>query len=261
MRSGFAVPPAPDEPGIYDAGQWGAAPEPPVAAARFPAGPAQRDYAAAARGAPAPVAPPVGGALKRCFDIGLAAMAIVLLLPLLLLIALAVKLADGGPALYRHRRIGRNGVPFDCLKFRTMVADADQVLQRHLAADDRARRQWAEKQKLTRDPRITPLGATLRRTSIDELPQLINILKGEMSVVGPRPIVSSEAAKYGDCMANYLRARPGLTGPWQISGRNDVDYAQRISLDREYVENWSFRRDLAIILGTVRVVVTARGCY
>jgi exopolysaccharide production protein ExoY len=203
---------------------------------------------------------PVGGHTKRCFDIGAAAAAILFLLPLFCLIALAIKLMDRGPVLYRHRRIGRDGVPFDCLKFRTMVLD-DQVLRRHLAANREAAAEWEAKQKLTEDPRITALGAVLRKSSLDELPQLFNILKGDMSIVGPRPIVAAEMPKYGDCIAHYLRARPGLTGPWQVSGRNDVDYGSRVELDRDYVESWAIRRDFLIIVKTVRVVVTARGCY
>lgn len=204
---------------------------------------------------------PVGGTAKRCFDIGAAGIALVCLLPLLCLIALAIKLIDPGPVLYRHRRVGRDGKPFDCLKFRTMVVDADEVLRRHLAANRDAAREWEEKQKLTEDPRTTPLGITLRKSSLDELPQLLNILKGEMSVVGPRPIVSAEVPKYGECIDHYVRARPGLTGPWQVSGRNDIGYSSRVQLDRQYVEAWSFWRDLVIIVATVRVVVTARGCY
>lgn len=203
----------------------------------------------------------LGGQSKRMFDIAAAAVALAFLLPLFALVALAIKLSDGGPVFYRHRRIGRNGQLFDCLKFRTMVLDADAVLHRHLLANRQAAREWEENQKLTADPRVTSFGATLRKTSVDELPQLINILKGEMSVVGPRPIVPAEAPKYADTMACYLRSRPGLTGLWQISGRNSVDYAQRVKLDRHYVENWSFGRDLTIIIRTVRVVVTARGCY
>jgi exopolysaccharide production protein ExoY len=221
----------------------------------------QSEWNQPAAGAEQVASTPVGGYTKRCFDISAAATAILFLLPLFCLIALAIKLMDPGPVLYRHRRIGKDGVPFDCLKFRTMVADADRVLQRHLAASREAAREWETKQKLTEDPRITALGTVLRKSSLDELPQLFNILKGEMSVVGPRPIVAAEMPKYGDCIAHYLRARPGLTGPWQVSGRNDVDYGSRVQLDRDYVERWAIRRDLLIIIKTVRVVVTARGCY
>jgi len=203
----------------------------------------------------------VGGLAKRWFDVMGAAGAILLLLPMFCLIALAIKLWDRGPIFYRHRRVGLKGAAFDCLKFRSMVVNADEVLTRHLAANRDAAREWEETRKLKRDPRITPLGSSMRKTSIDELPQLFNILKGEMSFVGPRPIVTAEVPKYGTCIDHYLRARPGLTGPWQVSGRNDVDYETRVTLDRQYVEAWSFRGDLAIIVKTARVVVTARGCY
>jgi exopolysaccharide production protein ExoY len=208
-----------------------------------------------------PSARVVGGGFKRGFDITAALAAIVLLLPMFCLIALAIKLWDRGPVFYRHRRIGLRGAAFDCLKFRSMVMNGDEVLSRHLAANSAAAREWEETHKLKDDPRITPLGASMRKTSIDELPQLVNILKGEMSFVGPRPIVTAEVPKYGDAIDHYLSARPGLTGPWQVSGRNDVDYSTRVALDRGYVEDWSFWRDVSIIAKTARVVVTARGCY
>jgi exopolysaccharide production protein ExoY len=203
----------------------------------------------------------VGGVTKRWFDVMGALAAITLLLPLFCLIALAIKLWDRGPIFYRHRRIGLNGASFDCLKFRSMVVNSDELLLHHLATHHEAAREWEETRKLKRDPRITPLGSSMRKTSIDELPQLFNILKGEMSFVGPRPIVAAEVPKYGTYIDHYLRARPGLTGPWQVSGRNDVTYESRVALDRDYIEDWSFRRDLAIIAKTARVVVTARGCY
>jgi exopolysaccharide production protein ExoY len=218
------------------------------------------NVAAAESGVPTASAP-VGGHTKRCFDIAAAASTLLFLLPLFCLIALAIKLMDPGPVLFRHRRIGRHGVPFDCLKFRTMVVDGDQALRRHLATNRAAAMEWEAKQKLTEDPRITALGAILRKSSLDELPQLLNILKGEMSVVGPRPIVAAEMPKYGDCIAHYMRARPGLTGAWQVSGRTDIDYSSRVRLDRDYVESWAIQRDLLIIVKTVRVVVTARGSY
>jgi len=203
----------------------------------------------------------LGGTVKRVFDIVGALAAIILLLPLIGAIALAIKAWDRGPVFYRHRRVGLNGKPFDCLKFRTMVVNSDEALRRHLATNSEAAREWEETQKLKQDPRVTPLGRTMRKTSVDELPQLVNILKGEMSFVGPRPIVVAEVPKYGECIGHYLSARPGLTGPWQVSGRNDVDYSTRVTLDRHYVEQWSFARDLVIIASTVRVVVTARGSY
>jgi exopolysaccharide production protein ExoY len=204
---------------------------------------------------------PVGGVLKRTFDIIVASASIVLLFPLFCLTALAIKRSDRGPVFFRHQRVGLNGATFNCLKFRTMVVDAEEVLQRYLSENSDAAREWAELHKLKKDPRVTPLGTGIRKSSLDELPQLLNILKGEMSFVGPRPIVSAEVPKYGECIGHYLRARPGLTGPWQAGGRNDVGYATRVALDREYVEHWSFWRDLAIIARTVRALVTSRGCY
>jgi exopolysaccharide production protein ExoY len=203
----------------------------------------------------------VGGSVKRAFDISGALIAILLLFPLFCLIALAIKLWDRGPVLYRHRRVGLNGRVFVCLKFRTMVIDAEAVLSSHLAVNGEAAREWEEIRKLKRDPRITPFGLAMRKTSIDELPQLLNILRGDMSFVGPRPIVTDEVPKYGASIHHYFCARPGLTGAWQISGRNDVDYSTRVALDREYVQAWSLWRDLAIIAKTARVVVTSRGCY
>lgn len=203
----------------------------------------------------------VGGSWKRGFDILAAICAILLLIPLYLMISASIKLGDGGPVLFRHRRIGQSGKPFYCLKFRTMAVDAESLLVRHLALNPEAAREWAADHKLRQDPRVTPLGHGLRKTSLDELPQLLNILKGEMSFVGPRPIVSAEVPKYGEAIHKYCCARPGLTGPWQVSGRNDVDYARRVMFDTEYVEHWNFWRDVAIIGKTFRVVVTRKGCY
>ena len=203
----------------------------------------------------------IGGSYKRCFDILAAVCALSLLLPLFFLVAAAIKLDGRGPVLFRHRRIGRNGKSFYCLKFRTMAVDAESLLQRHLALNPEAAREWAADHKLRHDPRVTPLGHGLRKTSLDELPQLLNILKGEMSFVGPRPIVGAEVPKYGDAMRQYCCARPGLTGPWQVSGRNDVDYARRVMFDTDYVEHWSFWRDVAIIGKTFRVVIAGKGCY
>lgn len=203
----------------------------------------------------------VGGPHKRCFDLLAAICALVLLLPLFLLVAAAIKLDDRGPVLFRHRRIGWNGRSFYCLKFRTMAVDAESLLQRHLALNPEAAREWAADHKLRHDPRVTPLGHGLRKTSLDELPQLLNILKGEMSFVGPRPIVSAEVPKYGDAIRQYCCARPGLTGPWQVSGRNDVDYERRVMFDKDYVEHWDFWRDVAIIGKTFRVVLSGKGSY
>ena len=204
---------------------------------------------------------PVGGILKRSIDVTVALLALVLFLPLFGFIAALIKCWDGGPVFYVHRRIGYAARPFGCLKFRTMVEDGDEVLRRHLRSSPAATMEWTETRKLKRDPRVTDLGVILRKSSIDELPQLINVLRGDMSLVGPRPIVSEEAGMYGEELQAYLRSRPGLTGAWQISGRNDQSYARRVSMDRQYVEHWSFWGDVVIIIKTVPVLLTARGSY
>lgn len=198
---------------------------------------------------------PVGGRRKRLVDLVVAATLGVLLSPLLLLTALAVKLCTGGPVIYRHRRVGFAGRSFDCLKFRTMVSNGDEILQRYLAANPAAAEEWRRSRKLTNDPRVTRFGLFLRKTSIDELPQLLNILMGDMSCVGPRPIVTEELERYGAHAHEYLRARPGVTGSWQVSGRNHVSYGDRVKLDAEYVRKWSIGWDLAILARTVPAVL------
>lgn len=204
---------------------------------------------------------PIGGMVKRSFDIIGSISGLILLSPLLLMIALLVKISDGGSVFYGHRRIGRDGKPFFCLKFRTMVPDGDEVLAKYLAENPTAREEWNQTRKLRDDPRVTSVGAVLRKLSLDELPQIINILRGEMSIVGPRQVVKDEIEMYGPSAVYYFRSRPGLTGLWQISGRNDVSYDTRIAFDRHYVENWSFRRDLLIIVKTVPAVCMSRGSY
>jgi exopolysaccharide production protein ExoY len=203
----------------------------------------------------------LGGWRKRALDIVLASVAIIGLLPLTLLLAAAIRLSDGGPVLFRHERIGRNGRPFGCLKFRTMAQNGDEILRRHLAEEPDAAREWERSRKLRNDPRLTRLGYGLRKSSVDELPQLINILKGEMSFVGPRPITIAEIPKYGENIEQYLKARPGLTGSWQVSGRNDTDYGQRVQIDCDYIENWCTWNDLKILGRTLFVVISTRGCY
>ncbi|MBB3233398.1 sugar transferase [Phyllobacterium endophyticum] len=204
---------------------------------------------------------PVGGLLKRWFDVLGAVLALILLSPLFLMVACLVKLYDGGPVLYGHHRIGRNGELFCCLKFRTMVKDADAVLKAHLAANPQAHEEWLASRKLQSDPRVTTVGTVLRKLSLDELPQLVNILRGEMSLVGPRPVVKDEIERYGPAAVYYFQSRPGLTGVWQISGRNDVSYDQRVAFDKHYVENWSLLQDILIILKTIPAVCALRGSY
>ena len=197
---------------------------------------------------------------KRVFDMVVSAILLVGVGPAMLVIAWLVR-RDGGPALFGHGRVGASGRTFRCWKFRTMVVDSDRVLGELLERDAEARAEWERDFKLRRDPRITRVGAFLRKTSLDELPQLINVLTGEMSLTGPRPIVRQEIERYGEYIASYWQCRPGLSGPWQVSGRNDVSYQTRVSLDHHYVENWSFVRDLAILGKTVVVVLRRSGAY
>ncbi|WP_269930684.1 sugar transferase [Aminobacter sp. HY435] len=205
--------------------------------------------------------PPLGGVVKRSFDIVGASAGLIALSPLFLLIALLVKASDGGPAFYGHRRIGRAGRIFHCLKFRTMVRNGDAVLAAHLRGNPEARAEWEATRKLKDDPRVTRVGAVLRKLSLDELPQIVNILLGDMSIVGPRPVVRDELEYYGKSAVFYFKSRPGLTGLWQVSGRNDVSYDSRVAFDRHYVENWSLSQDIRIILKTVPAVCMSRGSY
>ncbi len=198
---------------------------------------------------------------KRALDVVAAGSAIVLLSPVLAWVAIMVKICDGGPVLFRHRRIGFGGQTFECLKFRTMKIDAELHLQEWLLKNPVAAEEWNATQKLKYDPRLTPIGKSLRRSSLDELPQLFNIFRGEMSLVGPRPVVAEEVPRYGRDIAHYYSVRPGLTGAWQVSGRNDVSYAERVRLDTEYCTTWSFTKDLAIMLKTVPVLFSGRGSY
>lgn len=198
---------------------------------------------------------PIGGRRKRVVDVVVAVLVAILISPVLLLLALAVKLSMGGPVIYRHRRIGFGGRYFDCLKFRTMVTNGDEVLRRYLAANPAAAEEWRRSRKLANDPRITRLGWFLRKTSLDELPQLLNIVRGDMSCVGPRPIVTEELERYGIHAYEYLRARPGVTGSWQVSGRSNVSYGDRVRLDTEYVRRWSLGADLIILVRTVPAVL------
>jgi exopolysaccharide production protein ExoY len=204
---------------------------------------------------------PVGGTIKRALDVSVALTALVFFSPLFLLVVLLLKIADPGPAFFRHRRVGFEGCMFDCLKFRTMICNGDEILARYLSAFPDAAHEWQSTRKLKNDPRVTVVGHVLRQLSLDELPQLWNVVRGDMSIVGPRPIVPDEIRLYGSSAVHYFRARPGITGAWQVSGRNHVSYRQRVSLDRQYVENWSLRNDFIIILKTIPAVITHRGTY
>ncbi len=198
--------------------------------------------------------------LKRTMDIVGSLAIITLLSPVLLYLYFSVK-KDGGNAIYGHPRIGRNGKTFNCLKFRSMVVNSKEVLDELLRTDPEARAEWEKDFKLKNDPRITKIGAFIRKTSLDELPQLFNVLKGEMSLVGPRPIVADELERYQDDVEYYLMAKPGMTGLWQVSGRNDVDYNTRVYFDSWYVKNWSLWNDIAILFKTVNVVLKRDGAY
>lgn len=189
----------------------------------------------------------------------LALLLIVLLSPLMLWIALRIWREDGAPVLFGHYRVGREGRLFRCLKFRSMVRDSKQRLEELLARDAEARAQWERDQKLVDDPRITPIGHFIRRTSLDELPQLFNVLAGDMALVGPRPITVQELTRYGVTRWHYLNVLPGMTGLWQVSGRNELNYAQRVALDREYVERRGLWMDLWILWRTVGVVLRGAG--
>lgn len=197
---------------------------------------------------------------KRAFDIAASLTLLIVLSPMLTVIALLVK-QDGGPSVFGHLRIGMHGRTFRCLKFRSMVRNADTALKELLATDAAARAEWEKDFKLRNDIRVTRLGRFMRRTSLDELPQLWNVLRGDMSLVGPRPVVEKELRRYGDAAAYYLRVLPGITGLWQVSGRSETDYSRRVLLDVSYVKNWSFTGDIRILCRTVGVVLGGRGAY
>lgn len=188
-----------------------------------------------------------------------ALLLLLLFAPLMAVIALLVWRRDGAPVLFGHYRIGQHGRPFRCLKFRSMYLDSEAMLRELLERDPAARAEWERDHKLSDDPRITPIGHFLRRTSLDELPQLFNVLRGEMSLVGPRPITLAELPRYGQVRWHYLSVRPGMTGLWQVSGRNDTTYDERVELDREFVEQHSLRLRLSILLRTLRVVIRGSG--
>lgn len=201
---------------------------------------------------------PAHSIFKRTCDIVLGAAMLVFFAPLMGVIFALVR-SDGGPAIFVQQRVGKGGVLFPCFKFRSMTPDAEKMLERLLVCNEQFRKEWDADRKLRNDPRITRLGAFLRRKSLDELPQLFNVLRGEMSLVGPRPISPDEIEKYGPDIRYYLTTRPGLTGAWQVSGRNDVPYEKRVALDVDYASNWTWREDFAILFKTIGVVIGGRG--
>ncbi len=198
---------------------------------------------------------------QRAIDITIALVAIALTAPVMLAVAIAVRLTSRGPVLFRQTRLGQHGTTFKCLKFRTMVQNAEEVLEQLLSSDPEAMGTFAQVYKLPVDPRVTPLGKFLRTCSLDELPQLFNVLRGEMSIVGPRPLVPQELWRYGSFAAVLLQARPGMTGPWQIGGRSNLPYGERIELDVEYVLNRSLWRDLWITATTLPKLALARDAH
>lgn len=198
--------------------------------------------------------------LKRSFDLVIASFLLIMLSPLFVVFSWLIS-RDGSSAFYGHERVGRHGESFLCYKFRTMVSNSEERLKEILEKDEDARKDWERDFKLKKDPRVTKIGEFLRRTSLDELPQLWNVLKGEMSLVGPRPIVKEELVRYGDQLYLYLEVRPGMTGLWQISGRNDTGYEQRVSLDAWYTRNWSIWYDIVILLKTIPAVMKSKGAY
>ncbi|MDR2433734.1 MAG: undecaprenyl-phosphate galactose phosphotransferase WbaP [Treponema sp.] len=199
--------------------------------------------------------------IKRFIDIFIVILGGLLVLPLLLLIAALIKLSSPGPVLYGHKRLGKNGSHFIAYKFRSMVADSAEQLEKLLESDPEIRREWEENRKLRNDPRITKIGRFLRRTSFDEFPQLINVLKGEMSLIGPRPIVDAEIEKYGENYSRVFSVLPGLTGLWQVSGRSDKGYNDRVSYDTYYLQSWSVWLDLWVLFKTFGVVIRGKGAY
>jgi Undecaprenyl-phosphate galactose phosphotransferase WbaP len=203
---------------------------------------------------------PVLRAMKRVFDVVGASLLLLVLSPLFAYLAYKIS-RDGGSAFFGHERVGQNGKKFKCYKFRSMVVKAQEVLKELLARDEQARTEWDKNFKLKNDPRINPIGHFLRRSSLDELPQLWNVLMGDMSLVGPRPVVQAELERYGDDVVYYLMAKPGMTGLWQVSGRNDVDYDTRVYFDAWYVKNWSLWTDIAILFKTISVVTGRNGAY
>jgi Undecaprenyl-phosphate galactose phosphotransferase WbaP len=199
--------------------------------------------------------------IKRSLDIVLVVVSIPVTIPILTVVALLVKLSSPGPIFYSHRRIRTSGSFFSMWKFRTMCQNSTEVLEQYLAKNPKARAEWNRSHKLRNDPRITPVGSFLRRYSIDELPQLWNVLTGQMSLVGPRPIVAAEVEKYGDNFGCYCQVKPGLTGLWQVSGRSKLTYDARVALDCNYVHGWSLLRDFLILLKTFVAVFGKDGAF
>jgi undecaprenyl-phosphate galactose phosphotransferase len=207
------------------------------------------------------LASPLNRWLKYNFDFTVTLVGTLVISPLLLLIALWIYYDSPGSVIFKHRRVGKDGKEFNCYKFRTMCVDAEAKLDELLTNDAASKAEWELSFKLKDDPRITRSGKFLRKTSLDELPQIFNVLKGEMSLVGPRPVVRAELERYGICLRDYLLVRPGITGMWQINGRSDTTYNERVQIDSWYVRNWSIWIDMVILFRTFKSVVKTKGAY
>ena len=207
------------------------------------------------------LARPLNRFIKTIVDYTLTIIGVILISPILLFIAGWIYKDSPGPVIFRHIRIGKNGRAFPCFKFRTMCINADKKLQELLANDAETRAEWEKDFKLKNDPRITKSGAFLRRTSLDELPQLLNVLRGEMSLVGPRPVIEAELPRYGDFLDDYLMVKPGITGMWQVNGRSDTTYDERVQMDSWYVRNWSVWLDFMLLFRTIKAVLAGKGAY
>lgn len=204
----------------------------------------------------------IGNLVKNVFDFSLTAVGTICISPLFVYIAYRIKKEDPGPIFFAHERIGKNGKPFPCYKFRSMVTNSQEMLQQYLAENPAAKEEWEREFKLKNDPRVTPIGKVLRRTSLDELPQIFNVLRGEMSLVGPRPVIQEELDKYyGETAKLYCTVKPGITGLWQVSGRSDTTYDERVAMDESYINNRSFLGDIVILWKTIGVVVLKKGAY
>lgn len=205
----------------------------------------------------------IAHAMKRLFDLLSVVVILVLFWWIMLGVVFAIKISSPGPVVFGHRRVGRGGRSFRCYKFRSMVPNAQNVLRELLARDPQAREEWERDFKLKNDPRITAVGRFIRRTSLDELPQLWNVVRGDMSIVGPRPVVRKELRRYYGPLGrkSYLSVRPGLTGLWQVSGRNELNYDERVALDMAYVRDWSLVGDFMIVMRTVKVMFHKHGAY
>lgn len=199
--------------------------------------------------------------VKYIFDIVVSMIGLVMILPAFIIICLFIYLDSPGPVIFKHYRVGQSGQRFPCYKFRTMVCNSSKVLDEYLLQNPEACAEWERDFKLKNDPRVTKIGNFLRKTSLDELPQLLNVIKGEMSLVGPRPIVQAEIPRYGEYINDYYQVRPGITGMWQVSGRNDIDYPERVKMDSWYVRNWSIWLDIVFLMKTIKVVLDKKGAY